>query len=70
MNEHAVIIYFNYGKEDDEPFYELSEELGKVIEMQQAGWYDGHEIAMDNSHGSYYMYGPNAEILFKAVKPY
>lgn len=67
--EHSVIIYFNYGLEDDKPFYELSERLCTIIEENRLGIYDGHEIAMDNTDGSYYIYGPNAEEIFKAIKP-
>lgn len=33
------------------------------------GVYDGHEIVLDNSDGSFYMYGPNAEAMFIAIKP-
>lgn len=66
---HSVVIWFDYGLEDDELFYSLSLELGKVLENTEIGIYDGHEIAMDNTDGSYYMYGPNAETLFKAVLP-
>lgn len=66
---HSVIIWFDYGLEDDEPFYSLSLELAKVLENTNVGIYDGHEIAMDNTDGSYYMYGSNAETLFKAVLP-
>jgi hypothetical protein len=68
-NEHSVVICFDYGLEDWDPYYELSEKLGKAIEEAKTGFYDGHEMAMDNSDGSFYMYGPNAEILFKTVKP-
>lgn len=67
--EHAVIVYFNYGIEELEPLYQLEEKLGKIIADNNVGEYDGHEIAMDNSDGTLYMYGPNAEELFKAVKP-
>jgi hypothetical protein len=67
--EHSVIIYFNYGIEDDEPFYNLSDTLRHVIEENNLGLYDGHEIAMDNSDGSFYIYGPSAEEIFKAIKP-
>lgn len=66
---HSVIIWFDYGLEDDEPFYSLSLELARVLENTDIGIYDGHEIAMDNTDGSYYMYGPNAETLFKMVLP-
>ncbi|MFA4852089.1 MAG: hypothetical protein WC868_08065 [Bacteroidales bacterium] len=66
--EHAVIVCFNYGLEEIEPLYQLEEELEKIIADNNVGEYDGHEIAMDNSDGTLYMYGPNAEKLFKAVK--
>ena len=67
--EHAVIIYFNYGLEEIDSLYQLGEKLRKIIADNNVGEYDGHEIAMDNSDGTLYMYGPNAEKLFKAVKP-
>ena len=69
VKEQSVIIYFKYGKDEDEPFYELSEKLDKIISENKLGLYDGHEIAMDNSDGSYYIYGPSAEAIFKAIKP-
>jgi hypothetical protein len=67
--EHAVIIYFNYGKEEDGPYWDLGMELEKIMRVNRLGVYDGHEIAMDNTDGSYYLYGSNAEAIFKAIKP-
>jgi hypothetical protein len=66
--EHAVIIHFTYYKEDLDPLHNLDRKLEKVIEEKNVGKYDGHEINIDLSDGSLYMYGPNAENLFKAVK--
>jgi len=68
-NEHSVVIYFNYGLEEDGPYWDLGMELEKILRVNRLGVYDGHEIAMDNTDGSYYMYGPNAELIFKAIKP-
>lgn len=68
VNQQAVIIYFNYGLEEDEPFYELSDRLRKLVGQSDLGFYDGHEISMDNSDGSFYMYGPDAKKLFELVK--
>ena len=48
--------------------YELSDELRTIIEENNLGEFDGHEVAIDNSNGSLYMYGPNAELLFKGIK--
>lgn len=35
----------------------------------RAGEYDGHEIAVDGSDGSIYMYGPDADLLFETIRP-
>jgi hypothetical protein len=66
--EQAVIIEFNYGLEEDEPFYELSDKLRVLVNGSGLGEYDGHEMAMDNSDGSFYMYGPDAKMLYEVVK--
>jgi hypothetical protein len=69
VNTHSVVIWFKYGLKEDDSMYNLGDELAKIVEETKTGIYDGHEIAMDNSEGSYYLYGPNAETLFKAIKP-
>jgi hypothetical protein len=67
--EHAVIIRFNYGIEGLEVLHNLEDKLEKKIAENKAGEYDGHEIATDYSDGILYMYGPDAENLFKIIKP-
>ncbi|WP_298903604.1 hypothetical protein [uncultured Psychroserpens sp.] len=67
--EHAVIIYFNYELEGMEHIYALRDKLETAIENNNLGEYDGHEMAIDYSDGSLYMYGPNAELLFNGIKP-
>ena len=67
--QHAVIVHFMYLKDDLDPLHDLDEKLEKVIREKDVGKYDGHEINLDMTDGSLYMYGPNAEDLFKAVKP-
>ena len=67
-NEQAVIIIFNYGLEEDEPFYDLSDKLRTIVEESGLGEYDGHEIAIDNSDGSFYMYGPDAKKLYEVIR--
>ncbi len=66
--EHAVIVYFDYKKISLDPLHELERKLEKVITEKKVGAYDGHEIREDYNDGILYMYGPNAEALFKAVK--
>jgi hypothetical protein len=67
--EHAVIVTFDYGIEGLDQLHQLGDKLEQAITDGQVGEYDGHEIAMDYSDGTFYMYGPNAEELFKVVKP-
>lgn len=67
--EHAVIVHFTYYKDNLDPLHALEEKLRQFIAEQKVGEYDGHEIAMDLSDGFLYLYGPNAEVLFKTVKP-
>jgi hypothetical protein len=66
--EHAVIVYFDYKKENLEPLYQLEDRLERVITENKAGEYDGHEISLDYNDGILYMYGTNAEVLFNTVK--
>ena len=66
--EHAVIVQFDYEIEGMEELYKLSDRLESIIEENQLGEYDGHEMATDYSDGFLYMYGPNAETLFNGIK--
>lgn len=68
-SEHAVIVRFQYGIEGLQALHNLEERLEDIITKHAVGEYDGHEIATDYSDGFLYMYGPNAESLFKAVHP-
>jgi hypothetical protein len=66
--EHAVIVQFDYGIQGMEELYKLRDKLENVIQKNQLGEYDGHEMATDYSDGFLYMYGPNAETLFNGIK--
>ena len=67
--EHAVIITFNYGLDNLSYLHGLEDKLDALLADLNVGDCDGHEIATDLSDGFLYLYGPNAEILFKAIKP-
>lgn len=66
--DHSVIISFDYGLKDPSPLQNLEDELKKTIEEKSLGEYDGYEISEDLRHGCIYMYGSNAEDLFKGIK--
>lgn len=67
--DQSVIISFDYGQDGLTPLLELSAKLEAVLKKEMAGELDGHEVAMDDSDGRLFMYGHDAEILFKAVRP-
>ena len=67
-DEHGVIIHFQYGHENLAPLHELESRIENALAGKDVGHYDGHEIATDYSDGFLYLYGPNAEILFKEIK--
>ena len=68
--EHALIVRFRYGGSTDlTSLFALEKELEQAIVRANAGEYDGNEVAVDGSDGSLYMYGPDADALFAAVRP-
>jgi hypothetical protein len=67
--EHAVIVYFKYGTSDLSRLYTLEDKLEQVIRASGVGEYDGHEVAVDGSDGTLYMYGPDADALIAVVLP-
>ncbi|HEY6198158.1 MAG TPA: hypothetical protein VI231_06100 [Candidatus Binatia bacterium] len=69
MADHAVIVDFVYGKTDLEDLSVLEDQIIEAIDQNEAGEFDGNEIAVDGSEATLYMYGPDADRLFAAVKP-
>ena len=47
----------------------LQEDLAQAIEPHGIGEVDGNEIAMDDSEGSLYAYGPDAKAMLQAALP-
>jgi hypothetical protein len=82
MANHAVIIqFFGFAEkfwtddEDEEegksldPLYALEDELIAALDGKNVGELDGHEIAIDGSDGTLFLYGPDADALFAAIQP-
>lgn len=67
--KHSVIVHFQYGRSDWQPIYDLEDQLRGAIDNAGVGEYDGHEVAVDDSDGYLFMYGPDADRLFDAVRP-
>jgi N12 class adenine-specific DNA methylase len=49
--------------------YALEDLLRAAISEAAAGEYDGHQMDHDGSEGHFYMYGPDAEVLFRVISP-
>jgi hypothetical protein len=47
----------------------LEAQLRQAIESADVGEVDGHEIALDDSEGSLWVYGPDAKAMLKAALP-
>jgi hypothetical protein len=69
FQQHAVMVRFDYGQTDLARLFELEDQLTAAIEASGVGLFDGDEIVTDGSDGTLFMYGPDADKLFEAVRP-
>jgi hypothetical protein len=68
-SEQEVTVHFLYGSTNLQHMYALEDELRHAISEAAVGEYDGHEIPEDGSDGFFYMYGPDAEALYRVIRP-
>ena len=69
MAEQAVIVEFEYGSNDLNPLLDVEALLISEVGVAGVGQFDGDEMAVDLSHGSFYLLGPDANALFAAARP-
>jgi len=67
--KHSIVISFDYGIDTLDPLHQLGDRLTYLLDKSGEGYYDGHEIAMDDSDGSIYIYARNAEKIYKLIEP-
>jgi hypothetical protein len=67
--KQSVLINFYYGYEGLEELHNLESKLRILLYNKGIGELDGHEINMDGSDGTLFLYGHNAEELFKTIHP-
>ncbi len=67
QEKDAVIISFDKSFNGLDEIHELGTKLYNI--PSYIGRYDGHEVAIDDSHGTLFAYGNNAEKLFKEMEP-
>lgn len=68
-NEQYVEVHFEYGSTNFQYVYALGDQLQLAITEAKAGEYDGHALPADGSEGRYFLIGPDAETIFKAISP-
>jgi|SRR5579862_3071155 hypothetical protein len=64
-----VEVHFAYGSTNFQYVYALGDQIQTAINEAKVGEYDGHAIPADGSEGRYFIYGPNAEAIFKVIAP-
>ena len=64
-----VEVHFAYGSTNFQYVYSLGDKIQVAIAEAKVGEYDGHAIPADGSEGRYFVYGPDAEAIFKAIAP-
>lgn len=65
----AVIVHFDSGSPYRTRLFELEDKIEQAITSSRTGKLNGHEFAADGSKGRLFMYGPNADALFSAIRP-
>jgi hypothetical protein len=67
--EHEVIVHFSYGSTNFQHMYALEDLIRYEVSEAGVGVYDGHEIPEDGSEGFFYLYGPDAEAMYRVISP-
>ena len=67
--EQAVLVYFEYDYPDLSLVFTLQNSLDAVLAGKEIGYLDGNEIDMLTDEITLFMYGPDADALFDAVRP-
>jgi hypothetical protein len=67
--EQEVEVHFEYGSTNFQYVYALGDQIQLAIKEAKVGEYDGHALPADGSEGRYFVYGPDAEAIFKVIEP-
>src|ERR1035438_3192907 len=64
-----IEVYFSYGSTNYQHLYALEDEIRNALTDAAVGKYEGHDFAADGSDGHFYMYGPDAEAIYRVIDP-
>jgi hypothetical protein len=68
-SQQEVEVHFAYGSTNFQYVYALGDKIQFAIAEAKVGEYDGHALPADGSEGRYFVIGPDAEAIFKAIAP-
>jgi hypothetical protein len=68
-SQQEVEVHFAYGSTNFQYVYALGDKIQLAIAEAKVGEYDGHALPADGSEGRYFVIGPDAEAIFKAIAP-
>ena len=67
--EQEVEVHFAYGSTNFQHAYALGDEIQLAVAEAKVGEYDGHALPADGSEGRFFVNGPDAEAIFRAIAP-
>jgi hypothetical protein len=68
-SEQEVEVHFAYGSTNFQHLYSLGDRIQLAVTEAKVGEYNGHALPADGSEGRYFLIGPDAEAIFKAITP-
>ncbi|WP_424961142.1 hypothetical protein [Ekhidna sp.] len=66
--KQSIVVYFEGWINSLEPVHRLSEQFRELLSDNEEADFDGHEIAIDGSHGTLYFYCDDSKVLWKQIK--
>ncbi|HEV2521576.1 MAG TPA: hypothetical protein VGT24_04270 [Candidatus Acidoferrales bacterium] len=68
-SDQEVEVHFEYGSTNFQYVYALGDQISRAIAEAKVGEYDGHALPADGSEGRYFIFGPDAEEIFRVIHP-
>ncbi|HWZ56414.1 MAG TPA: hypothetical protein VNZ63_10110 [Verrucomicrobiae bacterium] len=68
-SEQEVEVRFEYGSTNFQFVYALGDQIQLAVSEAKVGEYDGHALPADGSEGRYFVFGPDAEAIFRVIQP-
>jgi len=64
-----IEVHFGYGSTNYQHLFALEDVLRRVMSDSAVGKYEGHDVTADGSDAYFYLYGPDAEAIYRVISP-